>query len=964
MERIFLIDGHAQIFRMYYAFMRHPLINSKGDDTSILFGFTKMILELINKEHPTHLAVTFDAPGKTFRHTTYKEYKANRPPAPELVIQALEPLKEILKALNIPVIMVTGVEADDVIGSMSAQWSAPDRKIYMVTPDKDYGQLVRNNVFQYKLPKGGNGDTEIIGPEQICSHYGIKEPAGVVDVLTICGDSSDNVPGIKGIGEVGAKKLLTKYGTLDSVIEHISELPEKQQEKIKDSQSYLGMSKFLVTIKTDVELPLKEEEIKIASPDMQAVNEVFGKYEFNSLKKMIAPAGNSNTADTVSAEKDAAYKDAAGKGSADDSIADMPADEDFPEGDFPSEDTDKPQNQIEAQQVEDKPFEMPSVEFCSMDKVAMFAKRGKEAALLLYGESALFIAAQEVAAGTTANGKEAPQKTKSFVHIVNPLDTVSQTADYPPLIEVLTDPKISKCGFGLKEAVKTLAKKAEIKLYGDLYDIQIMHYLIDPEISHSPEFIIRQQLKIELESLGGKGAEHPEPKDLFTPEKDDVEENKEQLAAECSLILPLKKRVEEKLSGGKKEAEDDLYKKIEMPLVSVLADMEMTGVKIDTQQLKEYSKELTVQMNSIEQEAKKLAGDENINLSSPKQIGILLFEKLQVKPGVKKSAKGNYSTDEQTLRELEGTHPIIPKILEYRNYKKLLSTYIDALPQLIDREDGKVHTSFNQFLTATGRLSSSSPNLQNIPIRTERGKEIRKAFIPSDPEGCIVSADYSQIELRLMAHFSGDEELIHSFNSGTDVHAATAAKLFKVPVNEVTDTERRKAKTVNFGIIYGISAFGLAERMEIGVKEAKEFIDAYFKTYPGVSRYISETIEAAHKNGLVETLYGRKRYLRDINSRNTNVRKFNERNAVNAPLQGSAADIIKIAMANVFKRLENEHLKSKMVLQVHDELVFDVLPGEKDAVMKIAKEEMENVAKLKVPLIVDCNYGKNWLEAH
>lgn len=938
MERIFLIDGHAQIFRMYYAFMRHPLINSKGDDTSILFGFTKMILELINKEHPTHLAVTFDAPGKTFRHTTYKEYKANRPPAPELVIQALEPLKEILRALNIPVIMVTGVEADDVIGSMSVQWSAPDRKIYMVTPDKDYGQLVRSNVFQYKLPKGGNGDTEIIGPEQICSHYGIKDPSGVVDVLTICGDSSDNVPGIKGIGEVGAKKLLTKYGTLKSVIEHISELPEKQQEKIKDSQSYLGMSKFLVTIKTDVELPLKEEEIKIASPDMQEVNEVFGKYEFNSLKKMIVPAG---------------------KGSASDSIAGMPAGEDFPEGDFPSEEM---QNHIEAQQAEDEPFEMPAVEFCSLDKVAMFAKKSKEIALLIHGDNALIVATEEV--GDIKASTENQKQRKTFVHIVNPLDTVSQTADYPPLIEILTDPKISKCGFELKEAVKTLAKKTDIKICGDLYDIQIMHYLIDPEINHSPEFIIRQQFKIELESLGDKGTEHPEPKDLFTPEKDDVEEKKEQLAAECSLILPLKKRVVEKLSGGKKEAENDLYKKIEMPLISVLADMEITGVKIDTQQLKEYSRELTAQMNSIEQEAKKLAGDENINLSSPKQIGILLFEKLQVKPGMKKSAKGNYSTDEQTLRELEDTHPIIPKILEYRNYKKLLSTYIDALPQLIDREDGKVHTSFNQSLTATGRLSSSSPNLQNIPIRTERGKEIRKAFVPSAPEGCIVSADYSQIELRLMAHFSGDEELIHSFNSGTDVHAATAAKLFKIPVNEVTDAERRKAKTVNFGIIYGISAFGLAERMEIGVKEAKEFIDAYFKTYPGVSHYISDTIETAHKNGLVETLYGRRRYLRDINSRNTNVRKFNERNAVNAPLQGSAADIIKIAMANVFRRLENEHLRSKMVLQVHDELVFDVHPGEKDAVMKIAKEEMEGVAKLKVPLIVDCNYGKNWLEAH
>ena len=921
MKKIFLIDGHAQIFRMYYAFMRHPLINTKGQDTSILFGFTKMVLELINKEHPTNIAVVFDAPGKTFRHTIYKEYKANRPPAPELVIQAFEPLQEILKALNIPVVIVTGVEADDVIGSMAKQWSGSDKQIYMVTPDKDFGQLIQKNVFQYKLPKGGNGDTEVIGTDQLCAHYGIKDPAGVIDILTIWGDTSDNVPGIRGIGEVGAKKLIGKYGTLENVMQHIGELSASIQKHIKESsEEQVKMSRFLVTIKTDIQLPVNEDNIKITLPNEAAVNDVFAKYEFNSLKKMI-PGFNNHVA------------------ASDDYPEDSPAD------DFPADD--EPEQQADVQHVEEektkKFFSIPDVEFCSLDKVATSAKKNKEISILMNGKNSLTLCS-----------------TDNFVHIVENLEELQNTQDYPILNEVLSEPSICKTGADLKEVIKTVAKKTDIQICGNLYDIQLMHYVLNTEISHNIDFIVKQQLSIDIEGIASNSKE--EAKDLFSGAAEETEEQKKEKekksATICALMRPLKKELEKKLSG------DRVYKEIEMPLIPVLAQVEMTGVKIDNQQLKEYSKELTAQMNEIEQEARKLADDASINLSSPKQIGILLYEKLKLNANVKKSLKGNYSTDETTLNELKDTHPIVEKILEYRNLKKLLSTYIDALPLLINPKTGKVHTTFNQALTSTGRLSSINPNLQNIPVRTERGREIRKAFVPSDPAGCIVSADYSQIELRLMAHMSGDENLIAAFNSGKDVHAATAAKLYNVSVDEVTAEQRRKAKTVNFGIIYGISAFGLAERMEIPIKEAKEFIETYFKTYPGVSRYINATAETARKNEYVETIYGRRRYLKDINSRNANVRKFNERNAVNAPLQGSAADIIKLAMIHVFARMQAEHLKSKMVLQVHDELVFDVVPCEREAVMKIAKEEMESVIKLKVPLTADCSYGENWLQAH
>ena len=913
MNRIFLIDGHAQIFRMYYAFMRHPLINSKGIDTSILYGFTKMVLELIAKENPTHLAVAFDLHAETFRHKVYKEYKANRPPAPELVVDALEPLKEILKALNIPAIGIEGVEADDVIGSMAKQWSSESSKVYMVTPDKDYGQVVDDNIFQYKFSKGNSGEVEIIGKKELCSLYGICDPMSVIDILTIWGDASDNIPGVKGIGEVGAKKLIGEYQTLDNLLNHLKDLPAKQQEKIEAAREHLNMSRFLVTIKTDIDLPLSLDDIKISPANKEQVDAVFGKYEFSSLKKMIKE-----------------FK-------TEEAVNDFPADDYPTEGNYFN-------SYAPAQENKTEEAGMPKIKFVSKEIFESAVKKNSTLAMALPTDGEEIILC-------TADSDSTLKEPKGLALLIKPNECLS----------LVINPKIIKTGFSLKEIIRHISKSytgnldvAKILSEEELYDIQLLHYLINPEVSHSPAFIIKERFGLELST------ENPEEKesDLFSSVERDLEKEAEERAKEALLSIYLKERLLKEIPKA------ELYRDIEMPLEGVLAKMELTGVKIDTAQLKEYSKELTQQMNEIEANAKALAEDPNINLSSPKQIGQLLFEKLKVSDSVKKSAKGSYPTDEQTLRSLYYAHPLIGEILEYRNLKKLLSTYIDAFPQLIDPEDGKIHTTFNQALTATGRLSSNNPNLQNIPIRTERGREIRKAFIPSTENGYIVSADYSQIELRLMAHLSRDEHLIAAFNSGQDVHKATAARLFGVDINDVTEDQRRKAKTVNFGIIYGISSFGLSERMEIGVKEAKRFIEQYFAMYPGVSAYIADSVEKARRLGYVETIYGRRRYLKDINSRNANVRKFNERNAVNAPLQGSAADIIKIAMVNVSRRLESENLKSRMVLQVHDELVFDATEDERDIVMQIAKEEMEAVANLKVKLTAECGYGKNWLQAH
>ena len=903
MNRIFLIDGHAQIFRMYYAFMRHPMVNSKGMDTSIIFGFTKMVLELMEKERPTHIAVAFDPPAKTFRHETYPEYKANRSAAPELVKEALEPLTEILQALNIPVVMVPGFEADDVIGSMACQWSGTEDKIYMVTPDKDYGQLVSENVYQYKPAKGG-GETEILGKEQICSHYGITDPRQVIDILTIWGDSSDNIPGIRGIGEVGAKKLISKYGSVEEVLSNLSQLPAKQQEAVKEAEGRIGMSKFLVTIKTDIRLPLCKDEIKRHNVNEEAVNSVFSKYEINSLRKLTG----------IGESKE--EKEMAGKGYT-----------------------------LELQEV-------------TLHDFAKTAERNGEISIKFATEKSLVVATGE----------------KPCSYCVIPSIQNLSGAEFSALKEVIMNPAIEKVGFGFKQYIKyfrevsiDMNRALDAGYLQKVKDIEIMHYILDPERSHSAKMLIRSFIGEDAEKLlNGQQVEQKQDNvaaDLFSAPEDSLQgENAitQKEINECALMLPLCHEIEKRL----REAElITLYDKIEMPLIAVLSDMEWEGVKIDTAHLKNYSTLLNKELEGIESEIRQMAGDAELNILSPKQIGILLYEKLGLSPKTKKSSKGNYPTDEESLNELKEKHPIVEKILEYRGLKKLLSTYIDSFPQMIDR-NGKLHTTFNQALTATGRLSSSNPNLQNIPIRTERGREIRKAFIPSHPNGVIVSADYSQIELRLMAHMSGDSGLIEAFEHGKDIHTATAAKIFKEKEEEVTKEQRSRAKTANFGIIYGISTYGLSQRIGMSRSDSKALIEEYFNNYPGVREYINRMIASAKEKGYVETIYGRRRFLPDINSRNSVVRGYNERNAINAPLQGSAADIIKLAMINVYKRLKTDGLKSRMVLQVHDELVLDVIDNEKELITKLLKEEMENIAALKVPLVAECNAGANWLEAH
>ena len=911
MQKIFLIDGHSQIFRMYYAFMRRPMVNSKGEDTSILYGFTKMILELISKEQPTHIAVAFDPPAKTFRHEAYPEYKANRSAAPELVKAALEPLQEILKALNIPVVMMPGFEADDVIGSMATQWDSNDTQIFMVTPDKDYGQLITHNVFQYKPGKGGN-EVEIIGKKEVCENYGICEPQQVVDILTIWGDSSDNVPGIRGIGEVGAKKLIGKYGSLEGIIEHVDELPAKQQEAVKSSLEQIQMSRFLVTIKRDIELPLGVNDIVFKGADAAEVARVFNRYEFNSLRKLM-PEGmfaDGTAGQEIAESSDAAHKSA-------------PA--------------------------------IPAVKELAVQELAKGAAAAGEIAICNLNEKGLVAGTAD---GYAAVGRK----------------------DIAQLKGILEDNTISKTGYGFKQLYKELWD-CGISLKGEICDIELMHYIISPERSHKEDMLVKSYLNIDIAQLEAGGKEGPssgEPvqEDLFSASAEPdlfsmIEEPQVQAALDpqeakaagirCALLLKLRDILAEELSQG---GQISLYREIEAPLVEVLANMEHTGVKIDTAHLKEYSKSLSAELAQIEAQAVELSGEPGINLSSPKQVGALLYEKLQLNPKVKKSAKGSYPTDEETLNEMLHLHPIVGKILEYRGIKKLISTYTDALPQLISARTGKIHTTFNQSLTATGRLSSTNPNLQNIPIRTERGREIRRAFVPSAPEGAIVSADYSQIELRLMAHMSGDPHLIDAFNRNMDIHTATAAKVFKVSEEEVTKEQRSRAKTANFGIIYGISAFGLSQRLGMTRTDSKNLIEEYFASYPKVKEYMNNMIAKAREMGYVETIYGRKRFLPDINSRNAVVRSFSERNAINAPLQGSAADIIKAAMINIYRRLAAEGLKSRMVLQVHDELVFDTVPGEERQIAAIVTQEMENVIKLSIPLLAECGEGKNWLEAH
>ena len=873
MNKLYLIDGHALIFKMYYAFLRHPMINSKGADMSILYGFTKYLLELMAREQPTHLGIAFDPPGGTFRNTIYPEYKATRTATPQLVIDALDPLSEIVRALDIPVLMVKGFEADDVIGTIAKRFAGEGTEVYMVTPDKDYGQLIDTHIFQYKPGKAGS-DKEILGPTEIKAKYGIASPSQVVEMLTLCGDTADNVPGVKGVGEVGAGKLIARYGTVENIYSHLEELSPKQKAMFEEAREHIALSHELVTIKTDVPVETTLGELALNPAFSPQIADLFEKYEFSSLKRYIQHIEVPKTSSGTSSFSVSALS--------------------------PSE------------------------------IIPIILRTGRC--------SILAPAPGDITVGASENGK-----------------AFASRGSIPDFAQIVTDSSIVKYGHNLKSCINSLAGQG-VSLEGKLEDIELMHYLINPERSHALDILAKSYLGADLESDDNQAVTGS----LFGEDAPPIGE-KDRSKDEAGAIILLGQRIAEEMGTA---SVTDLYEKMEEPLIPVLAKMERTGVRVDLGSLKEYADNLRNEMNEREASIREMTGEPGLNVSSPKQIGEVLFDKLNLDPKAKKSAKGQYSTDETTLSEIADRHPVIGEILEFRAVKKLLSTYIEPFPAFVSPADGRIHTTFNQALTATGRLSSSSPNLQNIPIRTDRGREIRKAFVPGNPYTLLISADYSQIELRIMAHLSCDRHLIGAFRDGIDVHAATAAKIFKIPHEEVTPDQRRIAKTANFGIMYGISSFGLAQRLGISRQEAKKIIDDYFASFPAISSYIRDTVDHAKENGYVETLFGRRRYLPDINSNNATVRALAERNAVNAPIQGTAADIIKLAMIGVDGRLSREGLKSRIVLQVHDELVLETTENEVEEVERIVKEEMENVITLSIPLTVECNHGNNWLEAH
>lgn len=920
MDKLFLIDAYALIYRSYYALIRNPRINSKGVNTSAIMGFCNTLNEVLTKENPTHIAVAFDH-GLTFRHEAFPDYKAQREETPEDIKLSVPYIKQILEAMRIPILQVDGFEADDIIGTVATLAGSKGITTFMLTPDKDYGQLIRENVYMYRPRHGGGYD--VVGMNEVEDRYGIPTPAQVIDLLALMGDSADNFPGCPGVGEKTAAKLINEFGSIDNMLEHTDQIKGKLREKVEAAIDDIKMSKFLATIRTDVPFDLEWDELKIEQPDEDKLREIFTELEFKTLLNKFVKGGQKaqktdNLQLNLFAEN--APEDAGdAKKAPSCSLSAVPHNYKLIE------------NEEEARNICDYFF---TKEFLCLDTETT---------------SADAIDAELVGLSFSVTEKEAfyvavPANRKEALNIVN---------IFKPLYE---DEKILKIGQNIKYDYEVLHKYG-VTLKGKLFDTMIAHYLIQPELRHNMDYMAETLLNyktIPIESLiGAKGKHQKSMRDL------QPSEIYEYACEDADITLQLKHVLEPKL----KEVEaEDLFWNIEMPLVPVLADMELHGVRLDTAALEETSRIFTERMNQYEQEIYELAG-ESFNISSPKQVGEMLFGKLQIMEKPKKTKTGQYVTSEEVLVSLENKHPIVHKILEYRGIKKLLSTYIDALPKLIKSETGHIHTSFNQALTATGRLSSSDPNLQNIPVRTDDGKEIRKCFIPEP--GCeFFSADYSQIELRIMAHLSEDENMMEAFRKGFDIHRATAAKIWHEDMENVTDTQRKKAKQANFGIIYGITTYGLAQRMDIPNGEAKELIDGYFNTFPKVKAYMERAKEEARQKGYAETIFHRRRYLADINSRNATVRGFAERNAINAPIQGSEADIIKVAMVRIWQRFKRENIRSKMILQVHDELNFSVFPDEKEQVERIVIEEMQNAYPLNVPLIADAGWGENWLEAH
>ena len=949
MKKLFLIDAYAIIYRAYYAFIRNPRFNSKGLNTSAIFGFVNTLEDVLKREKPTHIAVAFDPKGKTFRHEAYDLYKAQREATPEDIRLAVPIIKNLIKAYNIPALEVPGYEADDVIGTMAKLAEKEGFDVFMLTPDKDYGQLVSEHISMYR-PKH-TGGFEVMGPKEIREKYDLTSHEQVIDLLGLMGDASDNIPGCPGVGEKTAVKLLQQFGSIDVLLTRTDELKGALKTKIEENREQIIFSRFLATIKIDVPVEFNEKELEVEPINEPALRALFEELEFRTMTT--AKFGNGFTSFPPD-QPLPRVRFAKPKPIGQMSLFDEPAAEE------------KPREKPAAQPIID--FTVPQESVSGLQnltttphKYVLVDTKVKRSDLI----SKLFMQ-KSVCFDTETTGLDVFNDDLvglSFCFTEGEAYYVSLPENKEEARHVLLEfrvifesEQIEKIGQNIKFDLLMLAQYG-VELNGKLFDTMIAHYLIQPELRHGMDYLAEIYLKyrtIHFEDIvGSKGKNQM---NIRTVELDKL---CDYAAEDADITFRLKKILEKELEANSLSS---LFYDIEMPLMKVLSIIERNGVRLDIPALAESSTILTAEMGVLEKEIHELAGGE-FNVSSPMQVGEVLFDRLQLDAKAKKTKTGQYSTSEDILEKLQSKHPIISKILDYRGLKKLLSTYIDSLPQLVNPKTGKVHTSFNQTVTATGRLSSTNPNLQNIPIRDAQGKEIRKAFIP-DADSVFLSVDYSQIELRIMAHLSGDTNMLEAFNSGHDIHTATAAKIYKIPLEEVTSDMRRKAKTANFGIIYGISIFGLSDRLSIPRREAKELIDGYFATYPSVKKYMDASIQRAKEMGYVETLLGRKRFLPDINSQNSIVRGFAERNAINAPIQGTAADIIKIAMVRIQKRLEQENLQAKMTMQVHDELNFTVPNSEIEVVKKVVVDEMENAIKLQVPLIADCGVGANWLEAH
>ena len=917
--KLFLIDAYALIYRAYYAFLKNPRINSKGMNTSAIFGFINSLEDVLKREQPTHVAVAFDPHGPTFRHEAFEQYKAQREETPEVIRQSVPVIKEIIQAYRIPILEVPYYEADDVIGTIAHQAASEGFDVYMMTPDKDYGQLVGEHIYMYR-PKFG-GDYEVLGVAEVLEKYQLASTSQVIDLLGLMGDTADNIPGCPGVGEKTAQKLLAQFGSIENLLAHTDQLKGAQKKKIEENAEQIRFSKFLATIKTDVPITFDAAQCLREKPDEERLIDIYTNLEFrtfvNKLRNESSPTPDANPLqfDLFATDSPSDSKNS--------TLADLTS---TPHSYYL---VDSEEKQVElARLLEGQEYFAFDTETEGLDPLTAH----------LVGMSFAIHENEAWYVPVPASQAQAREVVLRFA-------------------PALQNPAIQKIGQNIKFDILAL-RKYGVKVAGKLFDTMLAHYLLNPELRHGMDYLAETYLHyktVPIEDLiGPKGKKQGSMRDV------PLEQIKEYAAEDADVTLRLRNYFAPYL---KSEGVEKLFEEIEMPLVYVLAEMEATGVKLDTEALRQSSEVLTMQLASLEQEIHQLAGQE-FNINSNRQVGEVLFDKLQLDTKAKKTKTGLYSTSEEVLEKLRAKHPIVEKLLDYRGLKKLLSTYLDALPALIHPETGKIHTSFNQAVTATGRLSSTNPNLQNIPVRDELGREIRKAFIADSDDCLFFSADYSQIELRIMAHLSQDPHMVQAFCEGADIHASTAAKIYNVPLDEVTPDMRRKAKTANFGIIYGISIFGLAERLSIPRTEAKELIEGYFQTYPNVRAYMDESIRVAKEKGYVETIFKRKRFLPDINSHNAMVRGYAERNAINAPIQGSAADIIKLAMIRIHQRFEEEGLKSRMILQVHDELNFNVYREEFDRVKAIVLDSMEHVIPLRVPLIADCGEGQNWLEAH